>query len=183
VTIAATSTYNALKWNLFFVGWTVFAWWKLEPKISRVRESLPNPIVNPNTTPSPAPTQTEFTEFQFPVPVPIPVPGSVQTQDGKEDLKKRAGRAGHNGYQDYPDNQGDSSNNNDNGKEIKVEIKIKIKPLAAVTTWRAHMMLMTAICILAVDFNIFPRSLVKCETFGVSIVCSLTFDLPVIRDM
>lgn len=37
------------------------------------------------------------------------------------------------------------------------------------TTYRAHMLLMTAICILAVDFPVFPRSLVKCETFGVSI--------------
>lgn len=43
--------------------------------------------------------------------------------------------------------------------------------LPAVTTWRAHMILMTVLCILAVDFPIFPRSLAKCETFGVSLVC------------
>lgn len=42
--------------------------------------------------------------------------------------------------------------------------------LPAVSTWRAHMMLMTALCILAVDFQVFPRSLVKCETFGVSLM-------------
>ena len=43
--------------------------------------------------------------------------------------------------------------------------------LPAVTTWRAHMMLMTSLCILAVDFPVFPRELAKCETFGVSLVC------------
>jgi phosphatidylinositol glycan class W len=42
--------------------------------------------------------------------------------------------------------------------------------LSAVTTWRAHMMLLTVLCILAVDFPIFPRTLAKCETFGVSVV-------------
>jgi glucosaminylphosphatidylinositol acyltransferase len=45
-----------------------------------------------------------------------------------------------------------------------------IPKLQAVTTWRAHMMLLTCICILAVDFPVFPRSLAKCETFGVSMV-------------
>ena len=38
------------------------------------------------------------------------------------------------------------------------------------TTYRAHMLLLTAICILAVDFPVFPRTLAKCEAFGVSIV-------------
>lgn len=32
------------------------------------------------------------------------------------------------------------------------------------------MLLMTTLAILAVDFPIFPRSLAKCETFGVSLV-------------
>lgn len=32
------------------------------------------------------------------------------------------------------------------------------------------MLLLTFICILAVDFPVFPRSLAKCETFGVSLV-------------
>lgn len=45
-----------------------------------------------------------------------------------------------------------------------------IPPLPALTTYRAHMMLMTVLCILAVDFPVFPRSLAKCETFGVSLV-------------
>lgn len=49
----------------------------------------------------------------------------------------------------------------------------KPKSIPAVTVYRSHMMLMTVICILAVDFPIFPRSLAKCETFGVSVV-SLT---------
>ncbi|KAG8819578.1 Glucosaminyl phosphatidylinositol (GlcN-PI) nositol acylation protein [Serendipita sp. 399] len=45
-----------------------------------------------------------------------------------------------------------------------------VPKMPAVSTWRAHMMLMTVICILAVDFQVFPRSLVKCETFGVSVM-------------
>lgn len=50
----------------------------------------------------------------------------------------------------------------------------KISPLPALTTYRAHMMLMTVLAILAVDFPVFPRSLAKCETFGVSLVCCFT---------
>jgi len=47
---------------------------------------------------------------------------------------------------------------------------VRIPPLPALTTYRAHMMLMTVLAILAVDFPVFPRSLAKCETFGVSLV-------------
>ncbi|KAF9461756.1 GWT1-domain-containing protein [Collybia nuda] len=46
----------------------------------------------------------------------------------------------------------------------------QITPLPALTVYRAHMMLMTILAILAVDFPVFPRSLVKCETFGVSLM-------------
>lgn len=45
-----------------------------------------------------------------------------------------------------------------------------IPPLPALTIYRSHMMLLTAICILAVDFPVFPRSLAKCETFGASLM-------------
>ena len=53
---------------------------------------------------------------------------------------------------------------------------VRIPPLPALTTYRAHMMLMTVLAILAVDFPVFPRSLVKCETFGVSLVWSSYYD-------
>jgi phosphatidylinositol glycan class W len=42
--------------------------------------------------------------------------------------------------------------------------------LPALSTYRAHMMLMTVLAILAVDFRVFPRALAKCETYGVSFV-------------
>ncbi|KAJ7656693.1 GWT1-domain-containing protein [Mycena rosella] len=54
-----------------------------------------------------------------------------------------------------------------------------ITPLPALTTYRAHMMLMTILGILAVDFPVFPRSLAKCESYGVSLVCSCRMDLGV----
>jgi len=47
-----------------------------------------------------------------------------------------------------------------------------IVQLPALTTYRAHMILMTVLSILAVDFPVFPRSLAKCETYGVSLVGS-----------
>ncbi|KAI0249277.1 GWT1-domain-containing protein [Lactifluus subvellereus] len=42
--------------------------------------------------------------------------------------------------------------------------------LSALSTYRAHMMLMTVLNILAVDFPVFPRALAKCETYGVSLM-------------
>ncbi|KAJ7825372.1 GWT1-domain-containing protein, partial [Mycena olivaceomarginata] len=45
-----------------------------------------------------------------------------------------------------------------------------LTPLPAITTYRAHMMLMTVLGILAVDFPVFPRALAKCESYGVSLM-------------
>jgi phosphatidylinositol glycan class W len=42
--------------------------------------------------------------------------------------------------------------------------------LSALSTYRAHMILVTVLAILAVDFPVFPRALAKCETYGVSFV-------------
>ncbi|KAK0449720.1 GWT1-domain-containing protein [Desarmillaria tabescens] len=48
--------------------------------------------------------------------------------------------------------------------------KATVAPLPFLTTYRAHMLLMTILAILAVDFPVFPRSLAKCESFGVSLM-------------
>ena len=42
--------------------------------------------------------------------------------------------------------------------------------LPFLSVYRAHMMVMTIHCILAVDFTVFPREQGKCETFGTSLV-------------
>ncbi|KAL1948259.1 hypothetical protein VTO73DRAFT_12334 [Trametes versicolor] len=47
---------------------------------------------------------------------------------------------------------------------------LTIPPLPALTTYRSHLLLLTFICILAVDFPVFPRFLAKCETYGVSMM-------------
>ncbi|KAG2124919.1 GWT1-domain-containing protein [Suillus cothurnatus] len=66
-------------------------------------------------------------------------------------------------------------------------------PLPALTTYCAHMMLMTVLSILTVDFPVFPHFLAKCETYGVSLmdisVGSFVFSqgivsaIPIIKDI
>ncbi|KAF8523780.1 GWT1-domain-containing protein [Hysterangium stoloniferum] len=57
-----------------------------------------------------------------------------------------------------------------NGRNILKHYAIHVAPLPALTTYRSHMLLMTILAIIAVDFPVFPRDLVKCETFGVSLM-------------
>ncbi|WWC91613.1 uncharacterized protein L201_006559 [Kwoniella dendrophila CBS 6074] len=56
--------------------------------------------------------------------------------------------------------------------------------LSFLSIYRAHMMIMTVHCILAVDFRVFPRWLGKCEDFGTSLmdvgVGSFVFSLGII---
>ncbi|OCF38235.1 hypothetical protein I316_00461 [Kwoniella heveanensis BCC8398] len=58
-------------------------------------------------------------------------------------------------------NTGSADGDDENGKKDR---------LPFLSIYRAHMMLLTSICILAVDFPVFPRWLGKCESFGTSLM-------------
>ena len=53
---------------------------------------------------------------------------------------------------------------------------------SSVTVYRAQAMLMTIICILAVDFPVFPREFGKTETWGTSLVKPFRFSLLLCTD-
>lgn len=55
-------------------------------------------------------------------------------------------------------------------KNESTAIKGASTNLPFLSVYRAHMMVMTIHCILAVDFPLFPRWLGKCENFGTSLV-------------
>jgi phosphatidylinositol glycan class W len=63
-----------------------------------------------------------------------------------------------------------SPNGRSRAETLPAQLSQPLRPLPALTTYRAHMMLMTILSILAVDFPVFPRFLAKCETYGVSLV-------------
>jgi phosphatidylinositol glycan class W len=63
----------------------------------------------------------------------------------------------------------------DPSQDIQIPLPSSIFQKSFVSVWRAHMMLMTIICILAVDFPIFPRGFGKCESWGTSLVRTHTY--------
>ena len=105
--------------------------------------------------------------------------GGVQ-EEARPAHKRKASRSplprtSHEGYfavhSDRPSNQGASS---PKARVSQPLLSSRDLHRPYVTVWRAHMMVMTIISILAVDFRVFPRTFGKCESWGTSLV-SLEF--------
>lgn len=101
--------------------------------------------------------------------------GGVQEEAGPAHKRKASRsplpRTSQEGYfalpSDRPSNQGASSPQT---RVSQPELSSRDLHRPYVTVWRAHMMVMTIISILAVDFRVFPRTFGKCESWGTSLV-------------
>lgn len=60
-----------------------------------------------------------------------------------------------------------SSRRPDDGAVTKAP---RVAPSPVLTVYRTYLMVLTVLCILAVDFRVFPRAFAKCETWGTSLM-------------
>ena len=72
-------------------------------------------------------------------------------------------------HPDYPPHPRARHHNGTSGSTVSSSTT-RSGHLPFLSVYRAHMMIMTILCILAVDFPVFPRSQGKCEDFGSSLV-------------
>ena len=71
----------------------------------------------------------------------------------------------HRGYHKHVHSRKYMTISREKTKQIKIRSKDD-KKLPFLTNFRANVLLSTSICILAVDFAVFPRRFAKTETFG-----------------